>query len=327
MDPQRLQQLLAGFATKRVLVLGDVMLDEYIWGEANRVSPEAPVLVVEVKDKTAVPGGAANVVNNVRALGAKALVIGVIGDDEAGRTLAHQLQQNGVDGSRLVVDPTRPTTTKTRIIAHDQQVLRLDREERKKVSPPYLMQLLAHLDELGPGVDGLLISDYDKGVLVPEVAERVLALARTRGVPLAVNPKPGNVHLFRGSTLIVLNRSEAEATAGQKLPDEASLRSAGLRLREQWAVDALVVTVGAQGSLLFEKDLAPVHIPAVPIVVYDVAGAGDTMISALLLALLSGASFREAATLASYAAAVVVKKVGVATATCEEIRHTAAEAE
>jgi len=164
-------------------------------------------------------------------------------------------------------------------------------------------------------------------VLVPEVAERVLALSRTRGIPLAVNPKPGNVHLFRGSTLIVLNRSEAEVAAGQKLPDEASLRSAGLRLREHWAVDALVITLGAQGSVLFEKDQLPVHIPAVPIVVYDVAGAGDTMISALLLALLSGASFREAATLASYAAAVVVKKVGVATATREEILHTAAEAE
>jgi len=312
---------LGRFPEQHILVVGDVMLDEYIWGEAERISPEAPVIVVNVQRRTYVPGGAGNVVNNVRALGAKASIIGVVGQDEAGQKLRASLERNGVDGIRLILDPTRPTTVKTRVMAHHQQVVRIDEESRAPVGETVAGELGAALTELMPQVDGVIVSDYAKGVLVPEVVATVLGEAAAYGRLVAVNPKPNHCTLFSGVDLLSLNEVEAETFARQEIEDEDTAEAVGQNILRELGVKGLLLTRGAKGSIIFNPGEPPHHIPVVPVEVYDVAGAGDTTISVALLALLCGANYVEAATLASYAAAAVVRKVGVATVTWEEIQE------
>jgi D-beta-D-heptose 7-phosphate kinase/D-beta-D-heptose 1-phosphate adenosyltransferase len=320
MHPQRLEQLLAGFRDRQVLVVGDVMLDEYIWGTTNRISPEAPVMVVDADRHTYTPGGAANVVSNLRALGAHARVIGVVGDDPAGQMLMEELANHQVDHSRLIVDPARPTTTKTRVIARSQQVLRIDHETRAGVSPEVVAQVSAVLEELLPEMDGLIFSDYRKGVLVPPLVERALALAARHNVLVAVNPKPASCPMFRQAALMTLNRVEVEGASGVEVGDLETLRRVGQVLVDGLTVEALVVTWGEEGAVLFQRDQESVHVPAVRVEVYDEAGAGDTTISALTLGRLAGAPWEEAVRLAMYAAAAAVQKVGVATVTPQEVQ-------
>ncbi len=319
----RLHHLVDRLHGRRLVVLGDVMLDEYVFGTVSRISPEAPVPVVDVdfEQHTFAPGGATNVAHNLRVLGAEVAILGVVGEDAYAGRLRDHLDGLGVDTSGLVVDPSRPTTLKTRIIAHNQQVVRVDRERRAPLSPAVASDILARIEaHLAAGAEGVLISDYDKGVASGELTARVVERVRARGLSVTANPKPANLERFRGATAITLNQAEAEAAVGRRLPDAEAVRVAGDALRAHLELDALLVTRGSHGMVLIEGGGVCRHIPAAPVDVYDVVGAGDTAFSTLTLALVAGGSLEEAAMLANLAAGAVVRKVGTAVVTPEELR-------
>ena len=319
MQNDRLNKVLNSMAGQRVLVVGDVMMDEYVWGNVGRISPEAPVIVVEVERDSYNPGGAANVVSNIQALGGVSSIVGVVGDDETGRALISRLAQTGVDVTGLITDISRPTTRKTRIIAYSQQVVRVDRESRKKLSPQAARQVLACLPDLVASSDVVVFSDYDKGMAVHGVTQAVLDLAKEHGKRVVVNPKPRNIKLFKSASVISVNQSEAEAATGIPITDDSSLYLAARHLLKAVQPETLLVTQGPLGMSLFGANGEVETVPAHLVEVYDVAGAGDTILSVLALALAAGATVSDAAALANCAGGAVVKKVGVATITRDEI--------
>jgi len=304
---------------RRVLVVGDVMLDEYLWGNVKRISPEAPVMVVEVEKDSSNPGGAANVAKNIQALGGCSSIVGVIGDDDAGRALASHLSNIGVDVTGLVTDASRPTTRKTRIIAHSQQVVRVDRESRKKLARQAVKQVISRLADLVAPAEVVVFSDYDKGMAGREVAQSVIELANGHGKRVVVNPKPKNVKQFRSASVVSLNQSEAEAATGISIEDDKCLHRAAKRLLNAVRPETLLITRGPLGMSLYGRNGEVETVPAQVVEVYDVAGAGDTVVSVLALALAAGATTGEAAALANYAGSAVVRKVGVATVSRDEI--------
>lgn len=315
----RLAELLAAMADQRTLVVGDVMLDEYVWGRADRVSPEAPVLVVRSERVTQVPGGAANVAQCLLALGARVGVCGVVGSDEAGHSLGRQLAEAGADPVRLVTDADRPTTIKTRVLAGTQQVVRIDRECRDALGAAPAAALLAEVEAALDGCAGLVLSDYDKGVLTPEFIAALLDLAQARGVRVAVNAKPRLAGFYQGVDLLTVNRSEAEAICGITPDSPAQAARAATWIGERLGCRHTLVTLGGDGAMLHQGGGETHLVAPWPVPVFDVAGAGDTTIAATHLALCAGAAPREAVELAMRAAAVVVRKVGVATATPAEV--------
>ncbi|MEN6372769.1 MAG: PfkB family carbohydrate kinase [Armatimonadota bacterium] len=319
-----LSHILERFGQLRALVVGDLMVDEHIWGTTSRVSPEAPVLVVDANgDSEVLPGGAANVANNIRALGGSVAVVGVVGNDPYGEELAKKLSNAGVDTSGLVVDQSRVTTRKTRIwVSHRQQVVRVDRETQDPVDEAVIEEILENIREKLKDCDVLVLSDYNKGVLKPEVASRVVALASGMGKICTANAKPVNIRGFQGARLVALNQSEAETVAGLKFKDEEIIKASGRSMLSELSLDCLVVTRGSVGLTIFSKDF-DATLPAVPIEVYDVTGAGDTVISAISLALAAGASPVAAAKIGNLAGGAAVRKVGVAAVTCGEIRALA----
>ncbi len=317
-DP--LERLLESLPGRRVLVIGDVMLDEYLMGETRRISPEAPVLVVDVQDMRWAPGGAANVAANVRALGGDVSIVGVTGCDEAGRRLAEQLEALGVRTDGLVQDPHTCTTLKTRIIAANQQVVRVDREKREHPDGRVLKRLRERIADALPGVDAVVASDYNKGV-IGKITQEAIALARQKGVVFTSNPKPRNLRWFRGADLITLNQVEAEAAGGVEIHDESAVEKAGSRILKRTGAGNVIITRGAHGMSVFLEGGAVEHIPVMPVEVFDVAGAGDTVVSTLTLALAAGADIVTAARLANFAGASVVRKLGVQTAVPSEIAH------
>lgn len=322
MNTQRLNDILDLMPGRRVLVVGDVMMDEYVWGKVRRISPEAPVMVVEVQRETFTPGGAANVVNNIQALGGNTSIVGVVGEDTAGRALSSRLQENGVDTSGVIVDPSRPTTRKTRIIAHSQQVVRVDRESGKRLSRDAVKRVVAQVTERIDSVDMVVFSDYNKGMAVEPVTQALFELAGNAGKRVIVNPKPGNVKQFRPSYLVSLNQSEAEIASGITITDEKSIKRAAKRLANTryGGPEVLLITRGPDGMSLCTMDGEITTVPAHPVEVYDVAGAGDTVVSVLAMSLAAGANVHEAATLANCAGGAAVRKVGVATVSRDEIR-------
>ncbi len=317
---KRAEEILAAMAGRKVLVVGDVMLDEYVWGSVRRISPEAPVMVVEVQRDSWTPGGAANVVNNIQALGGSSAIIGVVGDDEAGQKLSARLAKNGADTSGIVVDRIRPTTRKTRIVAHSQQVVRVDRESRKALAARTVKRIGERLAIEIPAFDVVMFSDYDKGMAVRAVTQTLIEIAREHKKPVVVNSKPGNIKQFRSASVVTVNQAEAEAASGIRITDDKSLMRAAKRLMtpRYCGPEALIITRGPQGLSLFTAD-GHENIPAHLVEVYDVAGAGDTLASVLSIALSTGATLKEAALLANCAGGAVVRKVGVATVTREEI--------
>lgn len=316
---QRLSGLLRAFAGRRVLVLGDLMLDEYIWGQVSRVSPEAPVPVVEAERYTYCLGGACNVAANIQALGGQALVAGVVGADASGEKLLEQLHSQGADTRCVLRDPARPTTVKTRVVAHSQQVVRIDRESRAKIDVRLAQDLLSHcVDALG-SVDAVLISDYDKGVFIPELTQPIIETARQRSRLVTVNPKPYNLPLFRGSTLISMNQPEAQRAANTEIASQDSLEEVGRGLLGRLGCEALMVTRGAQGICLFQRERAPLHLPTLPSEVYDVTGAGDTVVSVATVTLAAGGSFLEAAALGNAGGSLKVRKLGAASVSAAEL--------
>lgn len=301
------------------MVLGDVMLDEFVWGRVGRISPEAPVPVVEVTDESFHLGGAGNVAASVRALGGRAALAGVVGGDAAGERVRRALAVAGVEDQLVLVSPDRPTTLKTRIIAHSQQVVRADREDARDVTGRTLEALVEGLRREIASADALVVSDYQKGVVTPALLSRVLPLARRRHRPVLVDPKVRHFRQYRGVTVVTPNQLEAEQATGLRLQGPEDLEAVGRRILSLLGCRAALVTRGDQGMSLFERGRPSLHVPAAAREVFDVTGAGDSVIATLALALAAGASLPEAAFLANAAAGVVVGKVGTAQASPDEV--------
>ncbi|MBI3321848.1 MAG: D-glycero-beta-D-manno-heptose-7-phosphate kinase [Candidatus Omnitrophica bacterium] len=314
-----LATVLPRFPRARILVVGDLMLDEFVWGKVNRISPEAPVPVVWVQSESIMPGGAANVANNIAALGGQVTAVGVIGEDRWGELLLSELASRRIrtDG---ILKGRRPTTVKTRVIAHHQQVVRVDREHREPLPNGTLERLLAIITDRIEGVDAVVIEDYGKGVVTRQLLEVVIPLARSHRKIITVDPKEEHVDLYRGVTALTPNRAEAGEAVGWELETEADVRRAGLKLLQRLACDGVLITLGEDGMRLFEQGGRDIDIPTVAQEVFDVAGAGDTVIATFTLALASGATMEQAARIANQAAGIVVGKLGVAVATPEELR-------
>ena len=320
---ERAKILTSQFAGKRIVVLGDLMLDEFIWGRVRRISPEAPVPVVEVDRQTLALGGAGNVVSNLSALGAHTTPVGVLGDDSDAERLRGAFRELGVSTTALVADPARPTTVKTRIIAHNQQVVRTDRESRAQISLPIGDRVADSFCEQIEAADAVVVSDYGKGLLSPALLARTLNASRDRGLIVCLDPKMRSFVHYQPVTVITPNNQEASEASGIPIEDPQSLTEAGRKLLRSIDTSAVLITRGEEGMALFTRDQSTgaevTHIPTVAREVYDVTGAGDTVIATLALALAGGASLVEAAVLANHAAGVVVGKVGTASLTRDEL--------
>ena len=316
----RVTEILRGLRERKVVVLGDVMLDEFVWGDVTRISPEAPVPVVDVRRESVHLGGAANVLANLVALGARGSVVGAIGNDDAGKRLRNGLRELGANDN-LVVDDARPSTIKTRIIAHSQLVVRADRESRMPVSAQIEDQIISSTKEALHEANAFVVSDYDKGVVTPRILGEILPFAYER-VPVLIDPKLRNFKFYRPATLVTPNHHEALRMSDSEDHSDDGSRHAASVIRKKLGCDAVLITRGDRGMMLLEGDGEPVYVKTAAREVYDVTGAGDTVIAALAAALAAGTSMIEAATLANHAAGIVVGKVGTATATADELIAT-----
>ena len=315
----RAREILRQASDCRIVVLGDIMLDEFIWGDVTRISPEAPVPVVNIQRESTRLGGAANVLANVTALGATANVIGVVGLDSAADKIRESLTQTGVEsGETLIVDKHRPTTIKLRIIAHNQMVVRADREQRRHVDGQVEERIISAAREALSDAQALVVSDYDKGVITPRILADVLPSAYGR-IPVLVDPKMRNFNAYKPATLITPNHHEALRLANLEEDSDETLHEAARLIRNKLSCDAVLITRGERGMMLVERDASPVYVDTAAREVFDVTGAGDTVIATLAAALAAGASMSEAAILANHAAGIVVGKVGTATASADEI--------
>ena len=326
LSPARCRQLLNAARRRRVIVVGDVMLDQFIWGNVGRISPEAPVPVVEFEHESFMPGGAANVARNLTALKAQAELVGVVGRDEAAKRLGQLLLADQIGCRGLVASPARPTSLKTRIVAQKQQVVRIDREMKDGLDGKLTGRLLAALEPMLPGADAVIIGDYGKGVVTQPLLDEIKRLCRVRGVWLSLDPKPVNRLDLSALSLITPNRKETFELAN--LPDETrnpdplqdpNLLQAAETLLEQLRPALLLITLGELGMLLCQRGQGPIHIPTLAKEVFDVSGAGDTVIASFTLAISAGASPLEAALISNHAAGMVVGKIGTATVTPEEL--------
>jgi D-beta-D-heptose 7-phosphate kinase/D-beta-D-heptose 1-phosphate adenosyltransferase len=319
LSPARARRLVDALAGRRVLIVGDVMLDEFVWGRVSRISPEAPVPVVEVTGRSDHVGGAGNVATNVRALGGEALLVGVVGRDAAGARVREALAAAGVSDRLVDAGSARRTTLKTRIVAHGQQVVRADQEDTSELPRALENELLRAVRRELPGPSALVVSDYQKGVVSAGLLRRLLPLARKHGVPVLVDPKPRHFRYYRGASVVTPNQLEAEQVTGLRLSVPAELAAAGRRMLSLLSCRAVLVTRGEHGMSLFERGRPPLHVAAAAREVFDVTGAGDSVIAALALALAAGATLAEAAVLANAAASVVVGKLGTAQASPSEL--------
>jgi D-beta-D-heptose 7-phosphate kinase/D-beta-D-heptose 1-phosphate adenosyltransferase len=304
---------------RRVFVLGDVMLDEFVWGRVSRISPEAPVPVVQVTGQSFHVGGAGNVAANVRSLGGGAVLAGVVGRDAAAERVRAALDAAGVEAHLVELPGDRPTTLKTRIVAHGQQVVRADREDASDVPARAEAALVESLRRELPSCDALVVSDYQKGVVTARLLKHALPLAKRHRVPVLVDPKLRHFRLYRGVSVVTPNQLETEQATGLRLRGESDLVAAGRRVLALLACRAVLVTRGEHGMSLFERGRPPLHVPTAAREVFDVTGAGDSVIATMALALAAGASLTEAAVLANCAAGVVVGKVGTAQASPDEV--------
>jgi len=319
MERREVESFFEKASAVRALVIGDLMLDEYLWGKTDRISPEAPVQVVEVASEDLRLGGAGNVVNNLVALGCRVSVCSVIGADENGALLRRAFAEQGVGLEGLFDDPQRRTSKKTRVIAANQQIVRIDRETRSAIAPDFEEQLLGYLSACCGNFDVIVVSDYLKGVLTPEVLAAVCRLGRSLGIPVVVDPKGKDYGKYRGATLLTPNRKEAEIASGIAISDLESLEKAAEGLLGELGLDALLITRSEAGMSLFPAAGSSVHIPTVAREVFDVTGAGDTVISVLSLGLACGLSMPDAAWVANVAAGIAVGKLGTSTVSPQEI--------
>jgi D-beta-D-heptose 7-phosphate kinase/D-beta-D-heptose 1-phosphate adenosyltransferase len=320
----RLQEIVSRFPGRRIVVLGDLMLDHYLWGRCERISPEAPVPVVEIERETRSLGGAGNVAANLTALGARPVLVGVLGEDSRAQQMLDAFAERGVDTRSLVRDRTRPTTIKTRILAQHQQVVRADWESRADLSGDALAAVLEVLSREIPQSEGLLVSDYGKGVVTRPVLEHAIGLARSAGVPISVDPKESHIDAYRGVSILTPNQQEAGYVMGRRVVDEASLMEVGWGLQKRLDAECALVTRGPGGMSLFERNGRYTHLPTVAREVFDVTGAGDTVVSVVALALAAGADYPEACCLANHAAGLVIREVGTASCSPAQLRASLA---
>jgi D-beta-D-heptose 7-phosphate kinase/D-beta-D-heptose 1-phosphate adenosyltransferase len=315
----RWKQSILNFSKSKVLVVGDLILDEFIWGNVSRISPEAPVPVVWVNSENFMPGGASNVAYNIRSLGGEVYLAGVVGDDSRGEVLRSLLQKKGVHCDGIIADKQRPTTQKTRVIAHHQQVVRIDRELVKPIAESVQEKIFEFLRVTLPKVDALIIEDYGKGVIVPKLVSEAVRIAKKHKKVITVDPKETHFSYYKGVTTLTPNHHEAGAAVGFKIKDEATLEKAGQLMLKKLRSQSLIITRGENGMAIFRPRKETVKIPTVAQEVFDVSGAGDTVISALTLALAGGANIIDAAHISNCAAGIVVGKVGVAVTSQEEL--------
>jgi D-beta-D-heptose 7-phosphate kinase/D-beta-D-heptose 1-phosphate adenosyltransferase len=326
MTRDRISQLLAAFPEKRILVIGDLMLDEFLWGKVSRISPEAPVPVVEVVKEEYFPGGAANVARNLAEFSKRTCIMGVTGTDPHAQQLKSLLTSEGIAVDAVQSHACYQTIVKTRIIARQQHIVRFDREKKLRLHPEHAAHAIAQLEAMLPEIDAIIIEDYGKGMLTQEFATAICERAHRAGKIVAVDPNPNNLLAWRHVSVIKPNRAEAFASAGMQAtepvdPPEAdtALLDVGRVLSEKWNAENLLITLGEHGMLLFRPDAPPYHAPTRAREVFDVSGAGDTVIALFTLALCSGATPPEAAEIANHASGIVVGKLGTATLTPAEL--------
>ncbi len=321
MNKQEMASFIPRFKSARIMVIGDLMVDEYIWGSVSRISPEAPVPVVSVTSESLRLGGAGNVVNNIHSLGGRLLIGGVVGNDEMGRKIIQDLHKMGIETKGVVIEPDWITTVKTRIIAHQQQVVRYDREIVRPIRPEALKRILSLLEDRIDELDAVLISDYGKGVICQELMDRVRSLTLGAGKIISVDPKVKNFPLFQKVTIITPNHHEAGQAAGRWIQSEEDLMAVGRQLLQQLQCGAILITRGEKGMTLFQDTGEITNIPTMAKEVFDVTGAGDTVISVLTLALAVGANPMPAAVLSNYAAGIVVGEVGTVTLKASDLEN------
>jgi rfaE bifunctional protein kinase chain/domain len=320
---KQLLDILHGFHRVHLLVVGDLMLDRFIWGEVERISPEAPVPVLRVTSESSRLGGAANVVNNVRSLGAQVTVCGVIGRDAAGRSLLHDLRQVGASTLGIFADKQVQTIQKSRIIARPrhQQIVRLDRENQDPIGESTLRRLRAFVLARAKAYDAVVISDYGKGVVHARLLRSIAKLVKKGKVICVIDPKKENYEHYRLPTLITPNKDEASDASGIEIQDEKSLLAAGKKLEHIWQAEAVLITRGPDGMSLFRPRCAVKHFPTEPRDMFDVTGAGDTVVAICGLALACGASLEEAAVLANLAAGLVGDEVGTVAVSFDKMKR------
>jgi len=323
-NPEYFNKGIDNFGKTRILVIGDIMLDQFIWGKVSRISPEAPVPVVEADRETTILGGTANVVNNLVSLGGKVLLCGVVGGDSPAGEIISKLHELDVDTGGIAIEHDRPTSVKTRIIAHAQQVVRYDRETRDSLKPETTDSILNFIHKQKDNFAAIIVSDYGKGVVTRELMEGVKDLMSTRGIPLAVDPNVKNFPLYEGATIITPNHNEAQAAAAMDISDKESLRKVGEKLLYFYRCRALLITRGEDGMTLFEEDGKITDIKAMARKVYDVTGAGDTVIATLTLAISAGLDIKSAAYLSNLAAGIVVGEVGTSTIKIDDLKELVA---
>jgi D-beta-D-heptose 7-phosphate kinase/D-beta-D-heptose 1-phosphate adenosyltransferase len=328
---QRVSEILAAFKTKRVAVIGDMILDTYIWGDANRISQEAPVPVVRVKRRTERLGGAANVLCNISTLGGRAVACGLTGNDIDADHIARLMDENGIEKESLIRDASRPTTRKTRVIAASQQLVRIDNEETSDASSELRGKIVATISAMisDGGLDAIIFEDYAKGLLDSGMVAKIAETARRHKIPVALDPHPGHPLDVSGISIMTPNRSEAYGLAGifhsesPRTGDQtAELGEVAEAIQNRWNPDHLLIPLGADGMAIFSRGEEPVVIPTMAMEVFDVSGAGDTVIAAFTLAIISGATPLEAAKIANHAAGAVVAKIGTVSVTPEELLAT-----
>ena len=311
--------MLEQFKNKKILVVGDIMLDKYIWGEVSRISPEAPVQVVKVEKESYAPGGAANVANNVAALNGTTYMIGIVGNDNANEILISELKNRGINTDGILEDKNKPTIQKVRVIGKGQQLLRFDYEKKGYLDEGMERKILDFVVKRIQNIDAIIISDYAKGVITKNLAEKLIKLANEKKKIIIVDPKPKHKDFYKNATLITPNNHEACEMLNVEEENEESVIKVGKKILEELNAP-LIITRGEKGMAVFEKNGEITNIPTKAKEVYDIIGAGDTVVATLALALASNATLKEAATLANYAAGITVGKVGTSTVAVEEIK-------
>ncbi len=319
-NSEELKRCVDRFSDARVIVVGDIIMDEYIWGDVSRISPEAPVPVVDIKEETKMLGGAANVLSNIASLGGNPILCGVIGGDQTGQEIVEWVKRQGLRTDGIITESRRPTSVKTRVVAHNQQVVRFDRESRKKLGVESVEKILDFIQQMQDSYDAIVVADYGKGVISAELMEGLRGLVLQSRAILAVDPKIGNFESYRYVDVITPNHHEAGAFCRMEIVDRESLVRAGKQMLSELNCRYVLITQGKDGMSLFENSGEISHIPTVARKVYDVTGAGDTVISTFCLGLASGLDPKSAALISNFAAGIVVGEVGTSTVKAEELK-------
>ncbi|MBW2599022.1 MAG: D-glycero-beta-D-manno-heptose-7-phosphate kinase [Deltaproteobacteria bacterium] len=319
-DRKKALDIISRFHSSKVLVVGDIMVDQFIWGKVSRISPEAPVPVVRVTSESLLLGGCANVLNNVFSMGGKVAVSGIVGSDNMGRWLTDKLREMGIDTAGVIVEDKRPTIVKTRVVAHHQQVVRFDREDKSPVSGNSLQRIIEYIESMKDDLGAVIISDYNKGVFSEKLTKGIREITSESGIILCIDPKQSDFSLYRGCDLVTPNQQEMERALGIELENSDDITKGGRTLIRKFDFGALLVTRGEDGMSLFENDGQVTHIPTVAREVFDVTGAGDTVIGVFALCVAAGATLKEASVLANHAAGIAVGKVGTAPVYQDELK-------